>query len=331
MKTIGTIAIEPVYTRQKQQLTSFYRDVVKGLSSMPKHLDSKYFYDAEGDRLFQQIMQCPEYYPTRCEMEILTQQSRGIVHYIQQQLNDFDVVELGAGDATKSVHLLRQLQQQGIAYTYYPVDISLNVIHQLEKNLPAQLPQLAMHGLHGEYMAMLQEAAMYSHRNKLVLFMGGNIGNFHPDAALAFCRQIRAQLHTGDLLLIGFDLRKHPQTILRAYNDSQGLTRAFNLNLLHRINRELDADFKPDYFDHFPVYDPVSGACKSYLVSVKKQQVQIGRYQQIEFGENEPVYMEIAQKYSLEETAQLAYAAGFQPLTSFTDQRKWFADCLWKC
>lgn len=331
MNTSTTIALCPSQVKRKQVTAQFYRDVAAGLSARPKRLDSKYFYDAAGDRLFQQIMQCPEYYPTRCEMEIITQQNRQIVQCIREHLPAFDVVELGAGDATKSIHLLRRLLDEGLQYTYYPVDISRNVIDQLEQALPARLPGLQVQGLNGEYMDMLQEAAARSHRNKLVLFMGGNIGNFTPEEALAFCRSIREHLQPGDLLLTGFDLKKHPQLVLDAYNDRQGLTRAFNLNLLHRINRELDADFRPEQFDHFPVYDPVTGACKSYLVSKQQQEVHIGRHISIGFEANEPIYMEISQKYSLHETEQMARAAGFTPVQCFLDQQQWFADCLWKC
>jgi uncharacterized SAM-dependent methyltransferase len=136
-------------------------------------------------------------------------------------------------------------------------------------------------------------------------------------------------MQPGDLLLIGFDLKKHPRTILDAYNDHQGITRAFNLNLLHRINRELGGDFHPDQFGHYPVYDPGSGTCKSYLISLTAQEVHIGD-NTISFLENEPLYMEISQKYTLAETAQMASQSGFKPIHTFLDQKKWFADVLWQ-
>lgn len=308
---------------------SFYTDVIAGLTAKEKHLDSKYFYDSTGDRLFQEIMRCPEYYPTRCELEIVSQQAATICTMLMQQCPSFDVVELGAGDATKSIYLLRELLQQGASYTYYPVDISANVIDLLEQELPQQLPQLNVHGLHGEYMEMLQLANDLSPRNKIVLFMGANIGNFTPAATLQFCKTLRQHLQPGDLLLCGFDLKKHPRVILDAYNDKQGFTRAFNLNLLHRINRELGADFNTTQFEHYPMYDPSTGACKSYLVSLANQQVHIGEHC-ISFRESETIHMEISQKYSLEETDGLALAAGFRPVARFTDQHEWFADCLWK-
>ena len=160
--------------------------------------------------------------------------------------------------------------------------------------------------------------------------MGGNIGNFTPPEAKKFCRQLRRHLQPGDLLMIGFDLKKHPQIILNAYNDAAGITRDFNLNLLHRINEELGADFDLNKFDHYPTYDPGTGACKSYLISLENQQVHIGT-QSFDFAMHEPVYMEISQKYSLAETEILAMHSGFKPVANFFDTKSWFVDCLWLC
>jgi L-histidine N-alpha-methyltransferase len=306
---------------------AFHQDVIRGLTATNKYLDSKYFYDATGDALFQQIMQSPEYYPTNCEMEILREQSAKISDTIYSYTRNFDVVELGAGDATKSIHLLKQLNSD---FTYYPVDISGNVIQQLEHTLPSKLPSMKLHGLNGEYFEMLHQANILSAKNKVVLCMGGNIGNFTPPEAKKFCRQLRRYLQPGDLLLTGFDLKKHPQIILNAYNDAAGITRDFNLNLLHRINEELGADFDLTKFDHYPTYDPGTGACKSYLVSLEDQQVHIGS-QTFNFATHEPVYMEISQKYSLAETETLAMHSGFKPVANFFDTKNWFVDCLWLC
>jgi dimethylhistidine N-methyltransferase len=312
------------------QESSFYQDVVRGLTSTPKHLDSKYFYDAEGDRLFQQIMQCREYYLTDCEMEIMQEQAGQIAQALTERFKHFDLVELGPGDATKSIHLLRELLQQKAGFTYYPIDISGNVISQLEKELPGKLPGLQLQGMNGEYFEMLKQVTMQSSQPKVLLFMGANIGNFTPAAARKFCRSLYHSLQPGDLLMVGFDLKKHPQVILSAYNDSAGITRDFNLNLLHRINRELQADFDPSLFEHYPVYDPGSGACKSYLVSLREHEVHIGREVTVHFDQYEPLYMEISQKYNRDDIAQLALQSGFEVLTQFMDRREWFADYLWK-
>lgn len=316
-------------SQQQEQQEIFYQDVIRGLSAKQKYLDAKYFYDATGDRLFQQIMACQEYYPTTCEMEIMQQQGPAIGKTILNLMSHFDVVELGAGDATKSVHLLRALLNLGADFTYLPVDISANVITQLERILPEQLPALQVRGLNGEYNAMLRQASALSNRPKVVLCLGGNIGNFTPSEARKFCQQLRYNMRPGDLLLMGFDLKKYPQIILNAYNDAAGITRDFNLNLLHRINRELEADFDVTKFEHFPMYDPGTGACKSYLISLEDQQVHIGDHL-IEFATHEPLYMEISQKYSLEETETMAIQTGFDPVMHFFDEKAWFVDALWQ-
>lgn len=310
--------------------TSFYHDVIRGLGAPQKKLDSKYFYDSIGDRLFQDLMSCKEYYPTQCELDILSQQQSSIAAAIQEQLPEgFDLVELGAGDATKSTYLLQQLLYNDNDYTYFPIDISANVINSLEQELPRRLPGLRLQGLQGEYFDMLQEANARSHRSKVVLFMGANIGNFTREEASDFCAELRQQLKPGDLLMIGFDLKKHPTIILNAYNDKEGITRAFNLNLLTRINRELGADFNVDAFAHYAYYDPIGGACKSFLVSLEAQRVHLGDHV-FRFKQDECIDMEISLKYSQEEIDNLAIESGFTPVTKFYDPKKWFVDCIWK-
>lgn len=311
----------------KKQL--FYKEVIDGLTTEPKYLLSKYFYDKRGDELFQRIMHSPEYYLTRCEMEILSEQASGITRTARKYISDFDVVELGAGDATKSIYLLEECILQKASCNYYPVDISANVINLLEKKLPRKLPLLNIRGWNGEYLNMLEKISQYSDKKKLVLFLGGNIGNFLPAQARSFLQGLHAHLNPGDLLLIGFDLKKHPRVILDAYNDKEGFTRAFNLNLLTRINRELGANFEIDGFEHYPMYDPATGACKSYLVSLHNQDVNIGTEVSISFKKNEIIRMEVSQKYSPEETDQIAKDSRFTVVEKFYDRKEWFSDRLW--
>jgi dimethylhistidine N-methyltransferase len=329
MATTSVMHTVLVPVKQGQQ-EIFQQDVIRGLSTKNKYLDAKYFYDAEGDRLFQEIMHCHEYYLTDCEMEILQQQSAAICKTILAYTRRFDIVELGAGDATKSIHLLQELSRTNIDFTYYPVDISGNVIALLEKTLPTHLPELKIHGLHGEYFDMLQQARILSSKNKVVLCMGGNIGNFTPAEARKFCAQLRHYLQPGDIVITGFDLKKHPQIILDAYNDTAGITRNFNLNLLQRINRELGGNFDLTKFGHFPTYDPGTGACKSYLISLDEQDVQIGTYT-FHFDLHECLYMEISQKYDLESASQLGIQSGFKTVANFFDSKRWFTDSMWLC
>ncbi len=310
---------------------AFHKDVMKGLRSLPKFLNSKYFYDAHGDELFQQIMNCDEYYLTNCEMEILQTQSAEIASVIFKLENNFDVVELGAGDCSKSIHLLKETFKRDDGVTFFPVDISKHVIELLEEDLPNKIDGLNVYGLNGEYIEMLQQANEISSRRKLVLFMGSNIGNMNWKESIEFCKQVRGCLQPGDCLLIGFDLKKDPQIILNAYNDKKGITREFNLNLLRRINKELNADFVIENFKHFPVYNPESGECKSYLVSRRKQKVSIGDMETIEFDENETIHTEISTKYSIEQINKMATLTGFKTIEHFYDSKNWFVDALWMC
>jgi L-histidine N-alpha-methyltransferase len=311
-------------------MNQFLKEVLHDLSQTPKTLNSKYFYDGKGDKLFQEIMDCPEYYPTNCEMEIFREHTRDLAVTLKNGFNTFDLVEMGAGDATKSSFLLQELVDMEADFTYMPIDISSAMISHLEGSLSEKIAGLQVKGLNGEYFEMLEKANQISSRKKVVMLLGGNIGNESPENALEFCRKIRSCLQVGDLVLVGFDLKKNPRTILAAYNDSAGFTRDFNLNLLHRINNELGADFDTDQFEHYPTYDPATGACKSYLISRRDQEVNISG-QQFIFEENEFIFMEISQKYSLEETEAIAGQTGFKTITHFMDHKKWFVDTVWQC
>lgn len=310
--------------------SQFLDDVIKGLASPEKYLHSKYFYDEKGDELFQKIMDCPEYYLTRCELEIFTTQTAEIASTFASQLKEFDVVELGAGDATKSSFLLKKLLENNIDFTYYPVDISKNIIRLLHNKLPAKFPFIKMHGLNGEYFQMLEKAAKLSGKPKAVLFLGSNIGNVPLAQAEEFFTTLRSHLSPGDLVLIGFDLKKDPQVILDAYNDKSGITRDFNLNLLHRINDVLDGDFVIENFKHCPTYAAETGSCKSFLTSIKSQTVHIDDHT-FHLAEGEKIFMEISQKYSVSETDALALHSGFIPIRYFYDSKHWFLDAVWEC
>lgn len=312
-------------------MNQFFQDVWQGLNTAPKHLSSKYFYDEKGDKLFQDIMDCPEYYLTRCELEIFTKQTARLSALILSRFREFDLVEMGAGDCFKSIHLLNDLQARNANFTYYPIDISKNVIAQLNRKLPKAVPGLKMRGLNGEYFDMLEKAHELSDRNKVILFLGSSIGNFPYDETAGFFKELRTHLQPGDLMIIGFDLKKDPKVILDAYNDKGGITRNFNLNLLHRINNELDADFDVNQFDHCPEYDENTGACKSYLKSRSQQRVRIGEEGWVHFSEGERIYMEISQKYTVEQTDQLAHQTGFAPVHHFFDSKEWFLDTAWQC
>jgi L-histidine N-alpha-methyltransferase len=320
-------AISP--TEAVGENSTFYLDVIEGLTKEFKRLPSKYFYDQQGDGLFQQIMACEEYYLTRCETAILKQQREQICEVIQNGEGSFDIIELGAGDGTKTAYLLDSLVKQGKSFRYIPIDISGNILTELTGNLLAQNPELDIKPLNGEYFQMLDKAVSLSSLHKTVMFLGSNIGNMPSTDAQQFCTRIRQSIRPGDIALIGFDLVKDPYLIRAAYSDQQGITKAFNLNLLRRINSELGADFDLCLFDHYCSYDPLTGACKSYLVSQHEHTVSFPNMQ-IHFRQGECIWMEISQKYSLSQINQMAINSGFETVSTFTDSKGWFADVVWK-
>jgi len=312
-------------------MKEFFDDTWRGLNATPKYLASKYFYDATGDAIFKEIMELPEYYLTNCELDIFSRHRSELANTILSYYRDFDIVELGAGDATKSVYLLEALLKHQIDFTYYPIDISENIIAQLNNRLPGRLPGIKVHGLNGEYFEMLEQLKNIANRNKIVFFLGSNIGNIPLDDTIDFFTRLRTHLVPGDLVLTGFDLKKDPMIILDAYNDKTGVTKRFNLNLLQRINDTMDADFDLSQFEHYPVYNEGTGACKSYLVSSKNQRVLIGGAGWVYFKESERIYMEVSQKYTVAQTDAFAEASGFTVVRHFYDSKKWFLDALWQC
>lgn len=299
-----------------------------GLTRTPKQLPSKYFYDEAGDQLFQQIMAMPEYYLTDAELEIFEHHKHHLLEAIGHR--PFDLIELGAGDGTKTKVLLRHFLEQGAQFRYRPIDISGNVLAQLESDLRDSLPDLPVDSLEGDYFDVLSRLSGEDIR-KVILFIGGNIGNFRVRGATDFLRQLGEQLHPGDLLLIGFDLKKDPQTILDAYNDPAGITAAFNLNLLTRLNRELGGDFDREQFKHWETYNPATGETRSYLVSKREQTVHLKKLNiQVHFDAWEAIEVELSQKYSLKEIEAMAAMTGFHPQLHFFDRQHYFVDTLWE-
>lgn len=315
--------------KQSEALDLFREDVIKGLSAKPKYLQSKYLYDKRGDKLFQKIMDAEQYYLTDAELEIFNTRCKEMLEITHSFDGEFDVVELGAGDALKSRELLKCLTIAKKEFTYYPIDISPNIVQLVEKELPKTINDLKIKGIVGDYFVALEELKELSKNPRLILFLGGNLGNMPPEEALEFCKELHNHLSKGDLILIGFDLKKNPWTIFNAYNDKGGITRDFNLNLLQRINRELEGNIKVNQFEHYESYDPESGACKSYLFSLKEQTVTIAGVE-ITFKENEHVFVETSQKYTLEETDVMAKASGFKPITRLFDSKNWFTDVIWE-
>ena len=312
-------------------VSSFARDVLVGLKSNPKYLFSKYFYDKKGSAIFQDIMRMPEYYLTNCVLEIFHGQKHQIFRAFSIENPVFDLIELGAGDGLKTKILLDYFHQREADFTYIPIDISDDYVNNLVSELKEAHPKMKIEGMIGDYFHLMDEINDKKQNKKILMFLGSTIGNFEKQDAMDFLVQVRSVMRKQDMLFIGFDLKKDPRVIIRAYNDKYGHTAAFNLNLLTRINRELDANFNLDNFNHHEIYDPESGAAKSYLISAKDQEVYIRSLEaKIPFAKSESIYMEISKKFDLRSIRNLAEVTGFEVVQNFTDRRNYYVNSLWK-
>ncbi len=308
--------------------TAFAQNVEAGLSKSVKSLSSRYFYDSVGSKLFQQIMELPEYYLTRCEYEVLSENKEAIAQHFGDG-GFFHLIDLGAGDALKTKILLRELSEQGRQFDYVPVDISGDAMEQLTQNLLAELPTVAVHAVIGEYFQALKWLQENKSERKVVLFLGSNIGNFNPEESENFLQSIRGYLQAGDKFLLGVDLRKDPEKLIPAYSDASGVTAAFNLNLLHRINQELGGDFDISGFRHYALYEPQEGAMKSYLISERPQEVFIKEIEKtFRFEAWEAIQTENSFKYTINQVKELGATCGFRLEEVFIEKEGCFADVL---
>lgn len=310
-------------------MNSFADDVLQGLTSTEKYLSSKYFYNTRGSKIFREIMAMPEYYLTDSEFEILTSQAGKIVDALGFN-QTFGIVELGAGDGKKTFELLEYLSVNNYPFYYMPIDISKAAIDNLTKKIKAKLPDIKIRPKVGDYFEILQ-AAKSEKEPKLILFLGSNIGNYTEEKAKTLLCLIHKNLNAKDKLLIGFDLQKNPIAIQQAYYDKQGITKRFNLNLLRRINEELHADFKLEDFDFYSHYNPETGEVRSYLVSLKNQEVHFKKLDKtISFKKDELIWTELSKKYTVAQIESMAIETGFKVIDHFKDSKKYFTDSLWE-
>lgn len=317
-------------TKPPEFKTQFAEDVFHGLRNFPKKISSKFLYDQKGDALFQQIMALPEYYLTGKEFDILKTHSEEIGEAFASP-EGFDLIELGAGDGKKTKLLLQHFVQKNYDFKYLPVDISENALSQLQESLKKEIPAVKVEPQQGTYMEVLNRLNSYNHRKKVILFLGSNIGNLTSQEAASFLKKISNSMNGADVFFMGADQKKEPQVILDAYNDKSGITGAFNKNLLTRINKELQANFKLENFVHWPLYDPEAGVAKSYLVSTCAQSVQIEALNmEVHLKAWESIHTEISQKYDDASISQLAVDAGFSISNSWSDRQNLFKNYLFQ-
>ena len=308
-------------------MDEFKKDVLIGLSKAKKSLPSKYFYDKTGDALFVNIMSMPEYYLTRAEMDIFKNKSDELITSLQLSKSvHHDIIDLGSGDGTKTIELLKELTREDYQFDYLPTDISKNSLKQLSQNFQDILPNIKIRPQHGDYFKVLKKEAS-DHDPKVVLFLGSNIGNLTDGQATDFLYNLGAYLHKGDKILLGVDLIKPKEIVLPAYNDHQGITRQFNLNLLARINRELDADFHLDQFEHLAHYEEEEGIAKSFLVSKQNQKVTILAINEtFTFEKGEMIQTEISRKYNDQIIHQILEKTDLEVVSKVVDSKGLFAD-----
>lgn len=312
-------------------IETFKNDVEKGLNTTPKTLPSKYFYDKKGDALFVEIMNLPEYYLTRCELDIFQNKTQQLIDKLQLRPNSyFELIELGAGDGLKTKELLRLLDSQNFKFDYLPIDISINSLKLLEQDLKKELPNVSVQTQQGDYFEVLASLKMSS-APKIVLFLGSNIGNMTDEQAAQFIYNLGANLQAGDQLLLGVDLIKPKELVLAAYDDSKGITAQFNLNLLERINEELGGNFDLNYFKHQPEYNEEEGIAKSFIVSTIQQKVTIKAVgKTFEFAAAEKIHTEVSRKYNDGLIEKIIANTDFKITDKIMDSKNYFADYILK-
>jgi dimethylhistidine N-methyltransferase len=300
-------ALKPIETAD-----SFAADVVAGLTAKPKQLPPKYFYDAIGSALFERITQLPEYYPTRCELGILRDNAPAIGALFPRNCA---LIEFGAGSSRKARILLGAVAS---IEAYVPVDISGDFLQQDVAHLRHDFPHLAVHPLVADFMQNFDVPSAVAALPRVGFFPGSTIGNLEPHEAAKFLRHVGAMLGAGAILVIGVDLIKDPKILYRAYNDAEGVTAQFNLNLLARINRELGANFNLAAFEHHACYNAEEHRIEMRLASTKRQRVKVDGTA-VDFRAGETIHTENSYKYTVESFQALAHGSGWSPLEVWTD------------
>jgi len=306
-------------------LPSTAADVIDGLTVMPKWLPPRLFYDARGSELFEEITLLPEYYLTRTERTIF---ERYADEMVEQAGTNLSVFELGAGTATKTQLILRALTRRQQRITYVPVDVSHSALAQCADDLNVKLPQVDVQPIVADYTRGIARLKSVRGR-KLVLYIGSSIGNFELDEATAVLTRVREGLKAGDSLLLGVDLAKSTDVLLPAYDDAQGVTAAFNKNVLVRLNNELAADFDLDSFQHRAVWNGSESRIEMHLESVREQTVNFGALNlDISFAQGESIHTENSYKFTPEMIRELFAESGFALERTWTDPHGWFAEHL---
>ena len=307
---------EPRGHRPRELVSGFRKDVLEGLARPQKALPPKYFYDAAGSRLFERICRLREYYPTRVELSITRRHLADMARFIGKGCA---LLEYGSGESLKTRLLIGALRPTA----YIPVDISADALARAVRRLEREFHWLRVTPVIGDFSRPLDLPAFPGRARRAVYFPGSTIGNLTPEEGHAFLKMTRAQVGPRGAMLVGVDLKKDANVLHAAYNDAKGVTAAFNLNLLARINRELAGDFDARKFAHYAFYNPLAGRIEMHLVAREAHAVNIGDYR-FGFERGESIHTENSYKYSVPQFERLASSAGFRPAKLWSDARRWF-------
>ncbi len=296
-------------------------DVVQGLSQTPKTLPCRYFYDDRGSELFEQITDLPEYYPTRTEQSILETYAADIV----QQTGACELIELGSGSSRKTHTLLSAYSKLHEPLHYYPIDVSAGILRATALDLLARYPKLHVCGLAGTYEQALAQLPPRTIENRMLIFLGSTMGNLEDLARDRFLTQVQQALQPGEFFLLGVDLQKPIDVLEAAYNDAQGVTAAFNLNLLNHLNRRFDGNFQLDRFEHLAFFNPAASRIEMHLTSLTEQAVTLQKLDlEISFQAGESIHTEISRKFDLPTLSTILSAHTLAPIHIWTDPQNWF-------
>ncbi len=296
-------------------------DVISGLTQTPKTLPPKYFYDDHGSLLFEKICELPEYYVTRTETQILQNYASEIAHLT----GPCEIVELGSGSSTKTRILLDAYQELGHPLHYLPIDISGGILEQSAHSLLKEYPTLHIHGIVSTYETALKHLNPSPLPNRMIGFIGSTLGNLKPEDCHAFFAHVVEALQPGDYFLLGVDLHKSKSILEPAYDDSQGVTAAFNLNMLRHLNRSFAGNFDLSQFEHLAFYNEKEHQIEMHLKSLKNQTVELKTLNlTVEFKEGETIHTEISRKFQFEQIQAELKTLGLVSLKNWTDQNQWF-------
>lgn len=310
-------------------MDAFLSHVKQGLSQTPKKLSSRYFYDEKGDDLFIKIMNLEDYYLPEYELNIIKKYSSSIASEVAKTHSSLEVVELGAGSGSKTKLMLEEFLPNFEKLSYVALDISEHVLEINKTNILNELGTIVYSNSAGNYFETYKELES-SKKARLILFLGANIGNFQMTEIIDFFHFIKKGLKVNDYVLVAFDMVKHPRKIIKAYDDSHGITKAFNLNLLSRINRELGGNFNEKKFDHYPFYNPITGVTSSQIISLEAQDVRLKDGSEYHFEAFESIHTEISKKFFPRDIEYIARESGLTISKGYPENLTDYALVLFK-